>query len=83
VGLDGKRLDRPDCARWDGLSASVVNRQFASLERLEYQNRSGDDRQSAPWRSRVERLDQIAPFVAKMRIAEGVYQGCISDCSGF
>jgi integrase len=36
VGLDGKRLNRLDCARETGLSTSVVNRQFASLERLGY-----------------------------------------------
>ena len=34
VGLDGKRLNRLDCARETGLSTSVVNRQFAELERL-------------------------------------------------
>jgi hypothetical protein len=36
VGLDGKRLNRPDCARETGLSTSVVNRQFADLGRLGY-----------------------------------------------
>ena len=36
VGLDGKRLNRLDCARETGLSTSVVNRQFAALERLGY-----------------------------------------------
>jgi hypothetical protein len=36
VGLDGKRLNRLDCARETGLSTSVVNRQFATLERLGY-----------------------------------------------
>ena len=36
VGLDGKRLNRLDCARETGLSTSVVNRQFAILERLGY-----------------------------------------------
>jgi len=36
VGLDGKRLNRRDCARETGLSASVVNRQFATLHRLGY-----------------------------------------------
>lgn len=36
VGLDGKRLNRLDCARETGLSTSVVNRQFATLHRLGY-----------------------------------------------
>jgi hypothetical protein len=36
VGLDGKRLNRLDCARETGLSTSVVNRQFAALARLGY-----------------------------------------------
>jgi hypothetical protein len=36
VGLNGKRLNRLDCARETGLSTSVVNRQFATLERLGY-----------------------------------------------
>jgi hypothetical protein len=36
VGVDGKRLNRLDCARETGLSASVVNRQFATLHRRGY-----------------------------------------------
>ena len=36
VGLDGKRLNRFDCARETGLSSSVVNRQFAVLHRRGY-----------------------------------------------
>ncbi len=36
VGVDGKRLNRLDCARETVLSTGVVNRQFAALERLGY-----------------------------------------------
>jgi len=36
LGLDGERLNRLDCARETGLSTSVVNRQFAALQRLGY-----------------------------------------------
>ena len=36
VGVDGKRLNRFDCARETGLSTSVVNRQFATLHRRGY-----------------------------------------------
>ena len=51
AGLDGKRLDRLDCARETGLSTRVVNRQFAALERLGYIQVKKDGSIWYRWRS--------------------------------
>jgi hypothetical protein len=65
VGVDGKRLNRFDCARETGLSASVVNRQFAVLHRRGYAQVKKDG--SIWYRAKVEPRAEAS---VRTRVAE-------------